>query len=114
MGKPASSSACRSRRTVRVVTPESPASSSTVNPSPRERSSSRSIVHWRMTSAFRGTGVILAIAELQDGRIAGRKGTVAGREGTVAGREGTVAGREGTVAGREGTVAGREGTVAGR
>jgi hypothetical protein len=49
-----------------------------------------------MTSAFRGTGVILAIAELQDGRIAGREGTVAGRKGTVAGRKGTVAGRKGT------------------
>src|ERR1041384_6359704 len=82
MGKPASSSACSSRRPVRVVPPESPASSSTVNPSPRERSSSRSIVHWRMTSAFRGTGVILAIAELQYGRIAGREGGLQeGKEG---------------------------------
>ena len=54
-GKPASSSACRSRRMVRVVTSQSAARSSIVTPTPRARSISRRIVHWRMTSALRGT-----------------------------------------------------------
>src|SRR5436190_2239398 len=54
-GNPASSSACRSRRIVRVVTSQSDASSSIVTPAPRARSISRRIVHCRMTSAFRGT-----------------------------------------------------------
>src|SRR2546423_1569986 len=54
-GKPADSSACRSRRMVRVVTAHSDASSSMVTPAPRARSISRRIVHCRMTSAFRGT-----------------------------------------------------------
>jgi hypothetical protein len=40
---------------VRVVTLQSDARSSMVTPTPRARSTSRRIVHWRMTSAFRGT-----------------------------------------------------------
>src|ERR1051326_5532471 len=55
MGKPASSSACRSRRIVRVVTPHWLARSSIVTPAVRACSISRRIVHWRMTSAFLGT-----------------------------------------------------------
>jgi len=55
MGKPASSSACRSRRMVRVVTPHCDARSSIVTPAARACSISRRIVHWRMTSAFLGT-----------------------------------------------------------
>src|ERR1051325_7983690 len=55
MGKPASSSACRSRRIVRVVTPHWSARPSIVTPAARACSISRRIVHWRMTSAFRGT-----------------------------------------------------------
>src|SRR5579864_3858749 len=61
-GKPASSSAWRSRRMVRVVTPASAASSSMVTPLARARSISRRIVHCRTTSVFRGTAAILAIA----------------------------------------------------
>src|SRR5438105_7348664 len=55
MGKPASSSACRSRRIVRVVTAHWDARSSIVTPAARACSISRRIVHWRMTSAFLGT-----------------------------------------------------------
>src|SRR2546423_8276200 len=59
MGKPASSSACRSRRIVRVVTAHCDARSSIVTPAARACSISRRIVHWRMTSAFLGTQAIV-------------------------------------------------------
>src|SRR3954468_13432169 len=68
-GKPDSSSACRSRLMVRVVTAQSDASSSIVTPPPRARSISRTIVHCRMTSELRGTGT--EYCKLQDCRIAG-------------------------------------------
>src|SRR6478752_7031561 len=54
MGKPASSSAWRSRRIVRVVTPHWEARSSIVTPAARERSISRRTLHCRITSALRG------------------------------------------------------------
>jgi hypothetical protein len=38
-----------------VVTPQAADSSSIVKPAARARSISRSIVHWRMTSALRAT-----------------------------------------------------------
>ena len=40
---------------VRVVTLQRDARSSIVTPTPRARSISRRIVHWRITSALRGT-----------------------------------------------------------
>ena len=54
-GNPASSSAWRSRRMVRVVTLQSAANSPIVTPAPRDLSISLRTVHWRTTSVFLGT-----------------------------------------------------------
>src|SRR2546423_15396587 len=82
MGKPASSSACRSRRIVRVVTAHCDARSSIVTPAARACSISRRIVHWRMTSAFLGTHAIVqsrvAILLLIAAAIGGAVNAVAG------------------------------------